>query len=407
MDSSTHTRDEGLEFSFACGGWLQFYLFGVADCFKNHNLNVNCQAIGCSAGSLAAAGITVGGDFRKVLEFCKSTLIPECRRDIQGPFKISQYVSRCLDVAADLANFENGNDKLIVQTTSVPSFKSVRVSKFQSIEDLKKTLMASCAAFPLSPLVRRMDGKLYVDGGLSDFQPILSKKTITVNPFYFWNADIKPSRYVPCNWAVLPPKDPSTVDWLFDLGYKDCLDWMSKNGYSCPHHSSDHNHNCSMRLKRAPHKYDNHQKSSFQRFFGYGPSIPVLDFLTQVWLNLLWKPIAVVFILTELSALAIFSAFKAIFMELCPIIPLLLVGCFLIFPHVLESVILLLLAASAKLCICGSTGLEEWQNTFKYAKAACTPTLFLRSLPVIGSYFILHHDLQNHSLFYRIAMHFI
>lgn len=37
-------------FSFACGGWLQFYMFGVAKCLKEHGLHRQAKFAGCSAG---------------------------------------------------------------------------------------------------------------------------------------------------------------------------------------------------------------------------------------------------------------------------------------------------------------------------------------------------------------------
>ena len=42
----------GLSFSFACGGWLQFYLFGVAKAIQEHGLHRGqTKLIGCSAGN--------------------------------------------------------------------------------------------------------------------------------------------------------------------------------------------------------------------------------------------------------------------------------------------------------------------------------------------------------------------
>jgi len=89
------------------------------------------------------------------------------------------------------------------------------VIEFDSAEDLQAALVASAAAFPLAQPVKRK-GKWLIDGGLSDFQPIFDENTITINPFYFSQADIKPSRYVPAWWALLPSSDPDTLDWLYE-----------------------------------------------------------------------------------------------------------------------------------------------------------------------------------------------
>lgn len=46
--------------------------------------------------------------------------------------------------------------------------------------------------------------------------------TITITPFYFSRADIKPSQYVPIWWSAYPPSRKD-FEWVFELGYKVCL----------------------------------------------------------------------------------------------------------------------------------------------------------------------------------------
>ena len=53
---------------------------------------------------------------------------------------------------------------------------------------------------------------------------------ISVCPFYFSRADITPSEYVPLHWAFYPPKDPEQLRRVYDLGYRDTLTWLKKNG---------------------------------------------------------------------------------------------------------------------------------------------------------------------------------
>lgn len=65
--------------SFACGGWLQFYMFGVAKALQASGLDCPSSVTycGCSAGALAAVGLTLEGDFDSAIEFCKKECIPE------------------------------------------------------------------------------------------------------------------------------------------------------------------------------------------------------------------------------------------------------------------------------------------------------------------------------------------
>jgi hypothetical protein len=61
-------------------------------------------------------------------------------------------------------------------------------------------------------------------------------------------ADIKPSRYVPIWWLVLPPSDADTIDWIYDLGYCDALSFFAKEGLleACTHREGNdaHPHAC-------------------------------------------------------------------------------------------------------------------------------------------------------------------
>ncbi len=60
---------------------------------------------------------------------------------------------------------------------------------------------------------------------------------MTISPLYASSASIRPSRYVPLSWIALPPRDPGAIDWLYDLGYRDALFWMAKEGieHTCSH----------------------------------------------------------------------------------------------------------------------------------------------------------------------------
>lgn len=52
-------------FSFACGGWLQFYEFGCAKCLCDHGLHAVAEKqkfIGSSAGGICALGMGLDGE---------------------------------------------------------------------------------------------------------------------------------------------------------------------------------------------------------------------------------------------------------------------------------------------------------------------------------------------------------
>lgn len=228
-----HRISQGLppweSMSFACGGWLQFYMFGVAKALQYQGLDKGVKYAGCSAGALAAVGLILEGDFDDAISFCKNECLPEAYGELTGLFRLNQYVNRCLNLYLIHKYQDIPDDMLQIAVTKVSGFRAERVKVHKSKEDLVLSLLSSCAAFPFSPLITR-DGSWYIDGGLTDFQPVIDEDTITVSPFYFSDCDIKPSRYVPLWWTFMPPKDRDTVDWLYSLGWHDCIQYVKSRG---------------------------------------------------------------------------------------------------------------------------------------------------------------------------------
>jgi hypothetical protein len=214
--------------SFACGGWLQFYMFGVGKAIQTAGLDKGVMYSGCSAGALAATGLALQGSFDDGIQYCKDDAVPTAYQCIYNLFQLQNYVGgsidRCLLKHFDIDKLKN----LQVAATRVALTKQTeRIKSFKSPEDLKSALLASCAAWPVSKMEYR-DGAYYCDGGVTDFQPIIDSDTITVSPFYFSDCDIKPSRYVPLWWAFLPPNSNDTIDWLYSLGYEDGMRYIQK-----------------------------------------------------------------------------------------------------------------------------------------------------------------------------------
>ena len=227
-----------------------------------------------------------------------------------GLFRLGDYVSQCLDshLMPKYQPLEYG--KLQIAVTKLwPFLQTDRVVEHTSKKDLKLTLMASIAAFPAAPLVFRR-GKWYIDGGISDFQPIVDDDTITVSPFYFSDCDIKPSRYVPLWWCCIPPKSNDTIDWLYALGYEDCMAYIEKRGFT----------NLNPKKKKAyqqsvknSHPYDIQRKVSLHRFLGYNLGNMTheyvsftMDFLLLIVFLIILKPLALLFIYVELMLKIIF-----------------------------------------------------------------------------------------------------
>eukprot|EP00981_Chlorochromonas_danica_P006952 scaffold1507_cov158-Ochromonas_danica.AAC.21 len=303
--------------SFACGGWLQFYMFGVAKALQEYGLDKGVKYLGCSAGALTAAGIAFDGNFDDAIRFCKEYCLPKAYGDITGLFRLSDYVSMCIELCL-LPNFRNlPKESLQIAVTRLPFFRSERVMVTDDPEECVLALLASSAAFPFAPLVNMKNG-WFIDGGLSDFQPVLDKRTITVSPLYFSNSDIKPSRYVPLWWTFMPPSSCETVDWIYNLGFDDCVAFLKSKGI--PLKSTG-------RYKKTDveHPYNDPRRV---RFIGYDMAKVqnrYLGFMMDVFLLLVlvffWKPLALALIYVELwcrlSILA-FRSFMVAFWEFFP-----------------------------------------------------------------------------------------
>jgi hypothetical protein len=167
--------------SFACGGWLQFYMFGVAKTMQRRGVtNYVKHYVGCSAGALTAVGLALGGDFDLAIEFCKVECVPRCYRERWGLglFSLADYCARCMNLTCNLQRWgELPPGRLHVAYTTLPFFKAVRQTQFESHDDLRQALMSSACAFPFAPLVHHR-GHYCVDGGLSDFQPVINEVSV-------------------------------------------------------------------------------------------------------------------------------------------------------------------------------------------------------------------------------------
>jgi len=290
--------------SFACGGWLQFYMFGVAKALQIRGLDKDVTYCGCSAGALVSVGLILEGDFDDAIRFCKEEGIPRAYGAITGLFKLHEYVLKCIDDYLIQKYKDIPPNQLQIAVTKVWGFRGEIVKVHDSKSDLIDSLLASSAAFPFASIVKR-NGSWYIDGGWTDFQPIVDEDTITVSPFYFSDCDIKPSRYVPIWWAFAPPPSKDTIDWLYNLGYHDCMNYINSRGIPpsprCVHSPSP------ILSARDAHEYDEPRKISMHRFLGYDLKNMtnqyvafVMDLALLVLFLLVWKPLAMLFIYAEL-----------------------------------------------------------------------------------------------------------
>lgn len=234
-------------------------MFGVAKALQNKGLDKGVTYLGCSAGALVSVGLILEGDFDDGIRFCKDDCIPKAYSAISGLFRLHEYALKCIDKYLVQKYKEIPPNVLQIAVTKLWFFGGEIVKVHKSKDDLIKTLLASCAAFPFAAMVHR-EGGWYIDGGWTDFQPILDENTVTVSPFYFSDCDIKPSRYVPIWWAMAPPPSSDAIDWLYNLGYHDCVNYINLRGIP-----SSLNGDSPVLTAKNVHEYDVPRQIRFDR----------------------------------------------------------------------------------------------------------------------------------------------
>ncbi len=412
--------------SFACGGWLQFYMYGVGRALQARGIDSPDEVVycGCSAGALAAAGLAYEGNFDAAVEYCKDECIPSAHNGVGGLFQLDEYVGECIERELIPIFKALRPGQLQIAITKLPFFQAERVIEHATPKDLKTTLLASAAAYPAAPMVKR-HGLYYMDGGLSDFQPIVDENTLTISPFYFSNCDIRPSRYVPLWWAFIPPKNADTVDWLYALGYNDAMEYFDKVGIPTRNSLSPKKESLlSKSIKTKYHPYDTPRQLSVYRFLGYDmadvyKNNHILSFLMDFSLAILfvavWKPLALLLIYLELLLLMIHSLSRVVLFEVWnhswTMIPILGVGLAVTMKQYTISLLLLLFFIKMLLNT-ASKRTTQYQLLMQIKDAfICiwSLSLLLRFVSQRPSSTQLrkHETLYSVSIFYRLFRHII
>jgi hypothetical protein len=311
----------------------------------------------------------------------------------------------------------NEKKPLTIVYTSLSAWASRRITEFTSRDHLEKSLLASCCAPPIAGMPFKMNGEWVMDGGLFDYQPTIDGKTVTVSPFYCTGADIKPSRYVPMWWAVLPPGERD-VEWLFDLGYEDGLTWIVKSGLAGSKH---------VEIPTKGASYDGEWTTTVGRVLGYrGVESRVLDAMFVGLFVCLWKPLVFLLLYLELylhvliagGKAAVFGAAAKLMMSsivialsVVMLATLSLQDTLLFFVGLIASGIFL----GVLVLLCGGipdaarVASQDWQKCQSCLRNITSLSLFLRSVPVYGASVQLkrHEFLLKHSFVYRVTLHFV
>ncbi|CAI5718200.1 unnamed protein product [Peronospora destructor] len=407
-----------VSFSFACGGYLKMYLFGVAKALQEFELEKDARLIGCSAGALAATGLALHCNFDAIRDFVLTDVIPKAHVFPAGYFRARTFLLNTLEAEGKLHEYEklNVSQQLTVVYTSLSALTSRRHTTFESQQHLTDSLMASCCATPIAGLPFKLNGEWVMDGGMLDFQPVFDDKTVTISPFYCVSADIKPSVYVPMWWALFPP-GVSDVEWLFDLGYEDGLKWVVKNNLTGGRKN--------VVIPEKSVTFVGAWNTTVGRVVGYRSCEN--HFLDALFIGLfvcLWRPLVFLCLYLELCLQAVVSGSKAAIYGAAAklLISNIIMAALAVtvatqgFQHMMLFLVALALTGfflgGMVLLVGGlqqaaAVASHDWQRCRSYMRSITSLSLFLRCMPVVGCFVQIkrHELLLQHSLVYRVAMY--
>jgi hypothetical protein len=305
--------------SFAAGGWFQMFHFGVCQAFVDTGFIKAMEAqgktvrfCGSSAGSLAAAALA--SECTAMFPDMKSFAL-ECadhyRESWWNFLCMKEYLVASIQRFGDKIVASRGMEKVLdavnggrleVYATTLPLLRRKCIATFDEFGDVEEALLASCCLTPVVgfPFQLRSTGEWVCDGGITAFQPRSGKGEIdlakgevliTVSPFYFTQADIRPSMFVPAWWGLYPPHRELHAA-LFDVGYNSALDFLIRHQLVAAAAGND--------LYKPP------ADLTLGSVAGQGLTAMVRDVLVTALYLLVGRPLAIFLIYTEMLLMALF-----------------------------------------------------------------------------------------------------
>ncbi|KAM4046841.1 omega-hydroxyceramide transacylase-like isoform 2-T3 [Anomaloglossus baeobatrachus] len=191
MEHETVSGRSPPSLSFSGSGFLSLYQIGAVKALLDLAPDILKSApkvYGASAGSLVAAAVVFQVNLDELQNIILDAAI-EARKPIFGPFFGTFNLVTILQKA--LLNFLPDNAHLVatgrlnVALTRLSDGKNILVSDFKSKEEVIQALICSCFVPIYCGFVPpTFQGVRYIDGGLTNFQPLFGLKSmITVSPF--------------------------------------------------------------------------------------------------------------------------------------------------------------------------------------------------------------------------------
>jgi hypothetical protein len=225
------------------------------------------------------------------------------------------------------------------------------------------------------------------------------------------NCDIKPSRYVPLWWAVVPPQSADTVDWLYQLGFDDGLAYFDRLGLRPTSRARPE----LLNFKRNKHPFDIPGSVSLHRVLGYHVSKLtqgyfgfVLDFVLYLILLLCVKPAMLTLIYADLLIQFIWRFATSIIAGLFELIPVVVLSTFMYYPNSMMTSRMTKTQFRSKLQVLGVDHFQRLKDLWSYVRHVCSWSL-LKGYFAAPKRFSLEaakeESLAKLSVLYRVFKH--
>jgi len=226
--------------SFSGGGYNCVYHLGVVRyIFENPELFRDTKYLGASGGAGIISLIVCYADDPmrfEVLDQIVRTIIEMNGSDLKLHQQVEKY-SKILESYITESKFEQrirGLDRISISVTDITDVipRNQIKNNFETYTQFLETIRASaCIPFILDNTFRKIDGRIYLDGGLSNNLPVLNDETIRISclNYPFLNAELYPKIISEIYYSFTPPTKNYVLN-MHDLGYGD-IDTHMK-----PHH---------------------------------------------------------------------------------------------------------------------------------------------------------------------------
>ncbi|KHN74143.1 Uncharacterized protein C05D11.7 [Toxocara canis] len=183
--------------SFSGCGFLCIYHAGVCAAIKEYAPQLLCGPVsGASAGSIISACLVCNVCISRATSIILN-VVNQARSHTFGALNRDFDLMGIVRADLEMELPENAHvlcsGRLRISLTRMSDMKNVVVSQFDSKADLIQAIICSCFIPVYGGLqYPQFHGETYIDGGVTDNQPVVDKHTITVSPFSGAN-DICPS----------------------------------------------------------------------------------------------------------------------------------------------------------------------------------------------------------------------